>query len=92
MLPKERAVECVIVGDTMNGDELIFHPTRNNRLFVLPNESDQVLDAGGDLLMAIEWMIGLRQLVEPTADWHSSRSIAAARRSSPDPGARRSRR
>jgi hypothetical protein len=26
VLPKERAVECVIIGDTWDGDELVFHP------------------------------------------------------------------
>lgn len=65
VLPKERAVECVIIGDTVNGDELVFHPSRPNRLFVLPHESEQVFDAGGDLLAAIEWMCTSGELVEP---------------------------
>ena len=56
-LPKERARECVILGDTMNGDELVFHPNRRNHLFVLPSESEQVYDAGADMLAAIEWMV-----------------------------------
>ena len=32
LLPKERALECIIVGDTVNGDEMLFHPARPNRL------------------------------------------------------------
>src|SRR4051794_17604853 len=35
VLPKDRAVECVIVGDTVNGDDLVFYPGRHDRLFVL---------------------------------------------------------
>jgi hypothetical protein len=32
LLPKERALEFVIIGDTVNGDEIVFHPFRRNRL------------------------------------------------------------
>jgi len=64
LLPKERALECVIIGDTVNGDEIVFHPFRRNRLFVLPHESDQVFDAGADLLSAVEWMCTSGELIE----------------------------
>jgi hypothetical protein len=63
-LPKQRALECVIIGDTVNGDELVFHPGRPNRLFVLPRDSEQVFDAGTDLLTAIDWMCASGKLVE----------------------------
>ena len=65
LLPKERALECVIIGDTVNGDELAFHPARSSHLFVLPRESEQVFDLDGNLLMAIDWMCRSGQLVEP---------------------------
>jgi hypothetical protein len=68
LLPKERAIECVILGDTTNGDELVFHPTRPGRLFVLPRDSGQVFEVGGDLLSAIEWMCSSGKLVEPFAE------------------------
>lgn len=64
-LPKDRALECVIVGDTVNGDELVFHPTRPSHLFVLPRESEKIFLAGNDLLAAVEWMCGSGELVEP---------------------------
>jgi hypothetical protein len=64
VLPKERALECVLIGDTLGGDEIVFHPARPNRLFVLPRYSEQVFDAGDDLLSAIEWMCSSGQLVE----------------------------
>ncbi len=65
LLPKERALECIPVGDTVNGDELVFHPTRPNRLFVLPRDREKVFVAGTDLLAAVEWMCGSGELVEP---------------------------
>lgn len=64
VLPKERALECVIVGDTINGDEMVFHPSRRDRLFVLPRDDEQIFDAGADLLAAVEWICGSGHLVE----------------------------
>ena len=68
LLPKERALECVVLGDTVNGDELIFHPGRPDRLFVLPRDSENVFDAGRDVLEAVEWICASGQLVEPFAE------------------------
>jgi hypothetical protein len=84
LLPKERALECLIIGDTVNGDELVFHPTRPNRLFVLPRDSEKIFDAGNDLLAAVEWMCSSGKLVEPFSDRNfapfDSRKEAAERR------------
>jgi hypothetical protein len=63
-LPKERALESVIVADTVNGDELIFHPGKPDRLFVLPVEKDQIFEAGSDLLAAVEWMCASGKLTK----------------------------
>ena len=70
VLPKERAMECVIVGDTVNGDEVVFHPSRRDHLFVLPRDDEQIFDAGADLLAAVEWICGSGQLVEPRPELH----------------------
>ncbi len=67
-LPKERAVESVIVGDTVNGDELVFHPGRSDHLFVLPRENDKIYDAGPDLMTAIEWMCESGKLTKRFAE------------------------
>jgi hypothetical protein len=68
LLPKERGVECVAVGDTANGDELVFHPTRPGRLFVLPRDSETVFDAGPDLLAAVEWVCSSGKLTPKFAE------------------------
>jgi hypothetical protein len=65
LLPRERAPECIIVGDTLNGDELVFHPSRRDRLFVLPRDSESVFDAGADVLSAVDWICSSGELVEP---------------------------
>ncbi len=65
VLPKERAMECVIVGDTVNGDEIAFHPSRRDHLFVLPRDDEQIFDSGADLLATVAWVCGSGRLVEP---------------------------
>jgi len=68
LLPKERALECVVIGDTVNGDELVFHPTRSNRLFVLSGENEKAAVAGSDVLEAVEWMCSSGELTEPFSE------------------------
>lgn len=64
VLPKERALECIIIGDTVDGDELVFHPTRPNTLFVLPRHRDKTLVAGTQLLDAVEWLCSSGKLTK----------------------------
>ena len=64
LLPKDRALESVILGDTLNGDELIFHPTRPRKLLVLPRDTQNALVAGADLWEAVEWMCQSGKLTE----------------------------
>ena len=68
LLPKARALECVIVGDTSNGDELVFHPCRPGHMFVLPIDSEKIFDAGADLLEAVNWMCSSGKLVSPCSE------------------------
>lgn len=87
VLPKARGLECVIVGDTMNGDMLVFHPSRPNRLFVLPRHSDEVFVAGENLLAAVEWMCSSGELTarfrERNFEPFDSRKQAAQPREGP---------
>lgn len=34
VLSKEKALECIIVADTGNGDELVFHPSQPDKLYM----------------------------------------------------------
>lgn len=92
VLPKERALECVIVADTTGDDELVFHPSWPGRLFVLPRESETVFEAGKDLWSAVEWMLASGNLTEPIAsrdfvpfDSRKQRRAAGGARGKEDP-------
>jgi predicted DNA-binding WGR domain protein len=62
VLTKQRALESVIIADTLQGDELLFHPEEPNRLFVLPRYKENIFVAGSTLLEAVEWMCGSGKL------------------------------
>jgi hypothetical protein len=72
VLPKARALECVVVGDTGNGDELVFHPRYPDRLFVLTGRGSsgdgEIFVVGSDLLSAIEWMCSSGRLTRRFKD------------------------
>lgn len=56
ILSKEKAIECVKIGDTDHGDVIIFHPSNSNELFILPHEDDMLYSIGRNLYEAIDWL------------------------------------
>ena len=56
VLAKARALECIVIGDTWDGDELIFHPSAPDTIYVLPRHQETIFVAGVGLPAAIEWM------------------------------------
>src|SRR5262249_10537917 len=48
--------ETVMLGDTIDGDTLVFHPDRPDDLFVLPRHDDQIYRIGPGLDTAIDWL------------------------------------
>ncbi len=68
VLPKARALECIIVADTMDGDEVAFHPSNPDRLYVLPRYEEAVFTTDGGLLPAIEWLMTSGMLTDPIED------------------------
>ncbi len=63
VLPKERALEGILIGDSLNGDELLIHPTRAKSFFVLPIDKEKVFEIQGTLEDAIEWMCSSGRVV-----------------------------
>ena len=63
MLSKERALATVIIGDTLDGVELLVHPSNPERVFVLPRHSASYI-AGNGLPTAIEWLCRSGTLTE----------------------------
>jgi hypothetical protein len=68
LLTKQRALECVIIGDTMEGDKLVFHPSDSNKIYVLPRNSENIFIAGSGLLQAIDWLCSSGTLTEPFSE------------------------
>src|SRR5262245_22568624 len=64
VLTKERALQSVIIGDTLDGDELIVHPDNPERVYVLLRHSEEIHVAGDGLPAVIEWLCGSGTLTE----------------------------
>ncbi len=64
VLTKEEALTCIILGDTVDGDELVFQPQRVDRILILPRHSENVYEAGSDLFSAVEWLCSSGVLTE----------------------------
>jgi hypothetical protein len=64
VLTDKQAEESIVIADTLNGDELIFHPSQSNRLLVLPHEDELIFEAGMNLFDAINWLCGSDKLTE----------------------------
>jgi hypothetical protein len=56
VLTKEAALQSVIIGDTVDGDELVVHPGNPERILVLPRDSGEIHACGDGLPAAIEWL------------------------------------
>jgi hypothetical protein len=56
ILTKEKALESIKIGETIDGDAIIFHPSRSDELFVLPRHDDMLHLIGSSLYEAINWL------------------------------------
>jgi len=65
VLTKAQALVSVIIGDTLDGDELIVHPGNPERIYVLPRQSEKIYAARDGLAAAIEWLCTSGTLTEP---------------------------
>lgn len=68
VLTKEEALQSIILGDTVAGDELVVHPDRSERIYVLPRSYEEVFVAGDGLPAAVEWLCSAGTLTEPFSD------------------------
>ena len=67
VLSRRRVRETVLLGRTMVGDSLVFHPDRPNDLFVLPRHEEEIYQVGPGLDAAIDWMFDSDVLTGPTS-------------------------
>lgn len=61
---KSKALECIVLGDTLQGDEVIFHPSNPERLFVLPRHDDAAYWTDG-FFETLEWLCASGVLTGP---------------------------
>ena len=64
VLTKPQVLESVVIGDTLDGDELIVHPSNQERIYVLPRHSENIYVAGDGLPAAVEWLCSSGVLTE----------------------------
>ena len=69
LLPKERALEAIIIGDTLYGDEIVFHPNKPDKLFIVQSENDKIILAGNNLFTVVKY---IQSLMEDEEDENSA--------------------
>ena len=62
VLPKARALECIIVADTLNGDEFILHPTQPDTVYLLPANQSTIYRFIEGLDEALTWALNWDEL------------------------------
>jgi hypothetical protein len=66
LMPKQRALECIIVGDTVGGDEIVFHPSDPDVIYVLPHDFETIWRVSTTgLEAAIDWFFTSGVLDDP---------------------------
>ncbi len=68
VLSRDEVRASVIIGDTLQGDELIVSPAHPGRIYVLPHDDERIYVAGEDLPAALEWLCGSGVITEPFAE------------------------
>ncbi|MBI3926406.1 MAG: SMI1/KNR4 family protein [Armatimonadetes bacterium] len=61
----EDLARAVILGDSLQGDQLVLHSSRPGTVFVLPHNSETSWEAGDDLEQALNWICSSGELVAP---------------------------
>lgn len=64
-LGKSQVIAGVVIGDTLDGDELFVLASHPGAIFVLPRHSEEILLAGNDFWSALDWICGSGVLTEP---------------------------
>lgn len=75
VLSKDRVISAIIIADTSNGDELIFHPSEPERLYVLPIDSTYIFEVGSSLDDAINWILYSGVLDDPLDDANQAQQV-----------------
>jgi hypothetical protein len=64
ILTKAQALESIIFGDTLDGDELVFLRADPDWIYVLPRHNKNIFKVGPGLSKAVDWLCGAGILTE----------------------------
>lgn len=53
---QEEAMESIPLGETLQGDVLVFHPAERDKIYVLPRHEERLHVLGPSLIEAVEWV------------------------------------
>jgi hypothetical protein len=67
VLSREAVLESILVADTMEGDEVIFHPSNPEALYLLPRDEERIYWMGARFEDALEWLCTSGVAIEPVA-------------------------
>jgi hypothetical protein len=67
VLPRQAVLESIIVADTQSGDEVIFHPSNPEALYVLPRDQERIYRIGARFEDALEWLCISGVISQPVA-------------------------
>lgn len=63
-LGQQQAIETVGIGDTVDGDDICFHPSNNQKIYILPRFTEESIETGPTLWATLEWMFTADILTE----------------------------
>jgi hypothetical protein len=65
VLTRDQVAASVLLADTYNGDEVIYHPAEPQGLFVLPRDEGTIYPIGRTLAEAVDWLCTSGTLTGP---------------------------
>jgi hypothetical protein len=74
LLNESQLQESIIVGDSVDGDELVFYPAQPDRIYVLPRHSDRISWVKADFSDLHHWETPIPLLLT-FAPWHNQTTL-----------------
>jgi hypothetical protein len=69
VLPQQAVSESLMVADTLNGDEVVFHPSNPAGLYLLPRHEARIYRIGARFEDALEWLCTSGVVSEPQSSF-----------------------
>ncbi len=70
VLPREAVLGSIVVADTLDGDEAVFHPSNPAGLYLLPRHEARIYRIGARFEDALEWLCASGVVSEPVSSFY----------------------